>query len=678
MLKRAGPAAIQAPGLTNQGYQPEFDCPCGRGPCPPRPAKLLLSCERSKSREPLLFPRDEMISIKPRIAYIIGFIALAIGLVGPGLIGAQSTPGVPTPTITPGRPLARSPGTAAFVPGHLVVKFKDQTSLFTTSNLKAAHGLHTLGQVSKKGAELVQVTPGREEAELQSLRQQPEVESAELNYIFHVNGGDSAPPDQADLVPTDQYYASGPSTNSVGQWDMTRINMPGAWAHTLGASSTLVAVLDSGIDLNHPDLATQWTYAPGATAAQHVFLSSPDRSCPPASSPNDDAWMNGGFSHGTHVSGTIAGASTLDGAPAVGIAGEAPRAKLLPIKVMDCTGAGNSADTINSIEFAATHGASVINMSFGGYILDDRCPPILQQAIDDAWNAGALIVAAAGNDGGTPTLNLRPNFPAACNHVLAVGASDNGDQLASFSQQNATVGLVAPGVGILSSVRSGVNGESWGRADGTSMATPHVAGCAALIYGLKGTSPGQVTSLLKSTAVPLAASGAGAGSGRMDCGAAVRLAVGAAPTAPGAVSAPGAPALAPTAGPVRSGGVPGAVSVPQTAGVAAGALGAAGGTATFTLPGGQAGRVTMGLDRMAALRASVPSLAQVSVQFDPSPVPPNAAAAGSLGKLTGLMKSFGSRQVIRTRRPLRQFLIHVDFRLVGVLVERDRATADDL
>src|SRR5207244_1758024 len=141
----------------------------------------------------------------------------------------------------------------------------------------------------------------------------PEIEYAELNYTVHAAGLPAAPAAQgaaaaATRIPTDTSYPQ--------QWDMSKINMPSAWGYTIGTSNVLVAVIDTGLDLTHPDLATQWTYAAGKTPSQHVFLSAPDPSCPNATTPNDDAWMSSGadFSHGTHVSGTIASASTLSGA----------------------------------------------------------------------------------------------------------------------------------------------------------------------------------------------------------------------------------------------------------------------------------------------------------------------------------------------------------------------------
>src|SRR5207244_5198337 len=141
------------------------------------------------------------------------------------------------------------------------------------------------------------------------------------------------------------------------------------------------------------------------------------------------------------VSGTIAAASTLAGSAAVGVAGEAPAVKLLPVKVLDCTGSGEIADIVNGLEFAASHGAKVINMSFGGYTNNDLCPTSLQHAIDDVWNAGALPVAAAGNDGADASLNPYPNFPAGCNHVLAVAADDPNAPPASLSPHNGTVAI---------------------------------------------------------------------------------------------------------------------------------------------------------------------------------------------------------------------------------------------
>src|SRR5438132_11584820 len=128
------------------------------------------------------------------------------------------------------------------------------------------------------------------------------------------------------------------------------MGMPAAWDVTLGTNSVVAAVLDTGLALNHPDLIGQWAYAPGHTASQHLFLSSPAASCPTATTPDDDGWQarTNPFTHGTHVSGTIAAQMNN----ATGVAGIAPGARILPLKVLDCTGSGSFSDIATAITFA--------------------------------------------------------------------------------------------------------------------------------------------------------------------------------------------------------------------------------------------------------------------------------------------------------------------------------------
>jgi Subtilase family/Concanavalin A-like lectin/glucanases superfamily len=314
--------------------------------------------------------------------------------------------------------------------------------------------------------------------------------------------------------------------------------MPAAWDVTLGSSSIAVAVLDTGLALAHPDMAGQWSYAPGRTPAAHVFLSNPSGLCAPVVTPEDDGWQDPltPFSHGTHVAGTIA-ARTNNG---TGVAGIASGARIQPLKVLDCTGDGWFSDISEAITFAADNGARIINMSLGAIL--GSCPSILQEAIDDAFARGVFITAAAGN-AGTPQIS----FPAGCSNVVSVGATDNSDVRAWFSQfpssQIAGVDVSAPGVDIWSAFRDTTGAYDYALGSGTSMATPHVAGCVALMLSANPSlGPATIEALLESTAVDLGAPGWDAlyGVGRIDCAAAVTQAGGSSAT-PTVTPTPGTP-----------------------------------------------------------------------------------------------------------------------------------------
>ncbi len=258
------------------------------------------------------------------------------------------------------------------------------------------------------------------------------------------------------------------------QWALSAINAPAAWDVVTGSSDITIAIIDTGIDLNHPDLRTKLvtgtTFVKGTTSAQ------------------DD------HGHGTHVAG-IATASTNNG---IGMAGVSWGALLMPVKVLDSAGSGTYAELINGIYYAASHGAKIINMS----LMSTSYSQAVQDAIDYAYGQGALLIAAAGNcgQGGTGCGGMNPIvYPAANSHVLSVAATDDQDRRAVFSTYNAFVAIAAPGVGIYSTNwQNGVSTYYW--MSGTSQASPHVAGLAALIWsGRPWLRNSDIEAVLKNT-----------------------------------------------------------------------------------------------------------------------------------------------------------------------------------
>lgn len=246
------------------------------------------------------------------------------------------------------------------------------------------------------------------------------------------------------------------------QWGLTQVDAPDAWQWTKGAGA-VVAVIDSGVDGSHPDLATAMVRGINTRNDRGDY-----------SEPTVD--QDG---HGTHVAGIIA-ARADNG---TGVAGVAPQASIMPVKVLDADGGGWMADVVEGIVWAADHGADVINMSLGGPDADFSAP-----AVAYARAKGVVVVAAAGNDSSSS-----PSYPAALPGVLSVTALDRDGAVDTYSNYGATVDLAAPGSGILSTVPDG-----YAYMTGTSMAAPQVAGVAALVDSV---APGaDIESILMASA----------------------------------------------------------------------------------------------------------------------------------------------------------------------------------
>ncbi len=254
------------------------------------------------------------------------------------------------------------------------------------------------------------------------------------------------------------------------QYGPAAIQAPQAWGMVTGSISVTLAVIDSGIDLVHPDLADR--LVPGLTLVAGTATAQDD---------------NG---HGTHVAGIAA----ADGGNAIGIAGINWGARLMPVKVLDSRGQGDDADVAAGIVWAVDHGADVINLSLGG-----PCPsPVMELAVTYAYTMGVTVVAAAGNSGGPGVL-----CPAAFPTVIAVAATTADNTRASFSTYGPEVDLAAPGAVIYSTLWTPA-GSGYGYKSGTSMAAPHVAGVAALLAGQpEFDSPDKIREALEATALDL-------------------------------------------------------------------------------------------------------------------------------------------------------------------------------
>lgn len=366
------------------------------------------------------------------------------------------------------------------VPDEIVVRFKPGVSESAVRTLNALHGTHVLSTHPVGRFKRLRVPKGQDLDDLiAAYHRQPEVEYAEPNYLA-----------SALYVPNDpsyryQWHLDNPGTGGI--------HMQSAWDVSVGSPTVVVAVIDTGVAYENygkfvqaPDLA-QTTFVPGRD-----FVA-------------NDAHPDDENSHGTHVTGTIA-QSTGNGQ---GTAGVAFRTAIMPIRVLDQNGSGTYTNVVNGVYYATDHGAKVISMSLGG-----PAATTLENAVKYAYDHGVTVVAASGNGGPTGA----PNYPAAYNaYVIAVAATRYDETVTSYSTRGAYVDVAAPGGdttvdqngdGYVDGVlQQTFNPNTKNPADfgywffqGTSMATPHVSGLAALLVAKGVTSPDAVRTAIEKTA----------------------------------------------------------------------------------------------------------------------------------------------------------------------------------
>ncbi len=288
---------------------------------------------------------------------------------------------------------------------------------------------------------------------LDALQNVPGIQYAEPNYSFSL----------LETYPNDAYFDD--------QYYLNNILAPQAWDYVTGSPAVTIAVIDTGVDAGNPDLGSK--LIDGYDFVENDAV------------PQDE---NG---HGTFVAG-VAAASTNNGS---GVAGVSWGAQIMPLRVLDRYGNGSYASAASAILWAADHGARVINMSIGG----SKYSQVLADAVDSAMQRGVVMVAATGNTGSPFVL-----YPAALPGVIAVGATDAYNNLAGFSNNGPQVDVVAPGVSIIG---LGLDAP-FTISSGTSMASPQVAGYAALLFSVPGVAySSQVEEIILSTAKDLGAGG---------------------------------------------------------------------------------------------------------------------------------------------------------------------------
>ncbi len=419
------------------------------------------------------------------------------------------------------RPADQPPAATEAVPGELIVGFERGWPMPTRAAAIAASGSTLVRHLRLPGHSLVRVPPGREQEFGARLLATPGVASVEPNLVRH-----------ALFEPNDTYYSY--------QWHFPKIGLPAAWDSSTGSAVT-VAVIDTGVayeDCAPAVCGDDYFEAPDFEGVTFVA---------PYDFVTDDAHANDENGHGTHVASTIAEATDNTS----GAAGIAFDASIMPVRVLDANGEGYVSDVIDGILWAADSGADVINLSLGS----PDPTPAEEAAVDYAVAQGALVVAAAGNSSSS-TLYCPACYP----NAIAVGATRFDDSLAYYSNYGTgtgghTLDLVAPGGDIF--VDQNADGYSDGVlqqtfvhfcdpfapvnyslfalcfAQGTSMASPHVAGVAALVRAANpALTPQDVRDILTGSAFDLGPPGYDLqyGHGRLDAAAAVAAALASPPT----------------------------------------------------------------------------------------------------------------------------------------------------
>ncbi len=375
-----------------------------------------------------------------------------------------------------GDPTYQEGAQQAFASGEIIVKLEEDASQEDLRDLNRRTDASVEEDLPQSEVSVVDLPQDLSVSEAVSAYEaSPEIEYAEPNFLL-----------KPAAVPNDPSFSMMYALNNTGQTGGVKdadIDAPKAWDTTTGSDDVVVAVIDEGVDISHPDLRDKiWTNA-AEVAGNGVDddgngyvddVNGWDFVNDDASVYDPDPLTGTGDEHGTHVAGTIAAA----GDNGTGITGVSWRTRIMPLKFLGVDG-GYTSDAIEAINYAVDKGVKISNNSWGG----GGKSQALQDAIARADSSGHLFVAAAGNggaDGVGDDNDAAPHYPSSYSNpnIVAVAATDDRDTLASFSNFGVTsVDLAAPGVRILSTLP----GDAYGSYSGTSMATPHVTGVAALV-----------------------------------------------------------------------------------------------------------------------------------------------------------------------------------------------------
>jgi hypothetical protein len=462
----------------------------------------------------------------PMMKSILRFLLVVLVLILPCLTFAEE----PEPTITDPPPLSSPPtlggkeggcGAMEFEAGEIIVKFREGIPQASVQSLLLAEGMSILHEMDNPGLMLLSVPKGRELEKIEELKRNPLVEYAEPNYIVQVADTIAVEPHYysvraPDVTPDDPYLSP------QSQWNLFKIEAPAAWQITTGSDRVIIAFVDSGVDLDHPELKDKIWTNPGEIPGNGIdddgngyvddvhgwdFVNRDGE-------PQDDYW------HGTFVS-SIAAAETNNGD---GMAGVSWGAEIMPVKAMNDRFDSETRYLTGAIQYAADNGAKIINLSW--QLTGSDYPQALQNAVNYAHSQGALVVAAAG-DSFTRTIE----YPAALDHVVSVAATDRDDGHSDFSTYNDKVDIAAPGRDILGVYCRSELGEwkcGYGRLASTHAAAAHVSGLAALIWSVNpDLTNDEVEGIIESTAVDVEDPGWDeySGYGRIDAHAAVMAAL---------------------------------------------------------------------------------------------------------------------------------------------------------
>jgi len=329
-----------------------------------------------------------------------------------------------------------------------------------------------------------------------------EVEWVEPNYRIHF---------VSTYIPRDPYYSQ--------QWYLEKIDTSTAWeAGGFGLDEIVVAVLDTGVDIDHPDLMeniwrNQDEKQDGLDNDGNGYIDDINgwdflEESPDVRPKIGDEYRKAAIQHGTLIAGIIAAQSNNG----EGIIGVSPKVKIMPLRVLDSQGNGSTGDVIRAVNYAVEKGAKIINLSFVG----QGKSRFLEEALEDAWKKGVIIVAAAGNEHGlSPSYNLNQNpvYPICYdadkedNFIIGVGATDKWDQRADFSNYGyKCVDISAPGTGFFGTLfynksYSEFQSRYGGYWSGTSLSAPIVVGAAALVLSQNPSlTPSEVRDILLNTA----------------------------------------------------------------------------------------------------------------------------------------------------------------------------------